>query len=362
MQQRVAPAYRAAFFDLLASACSGGMSVFAGQPLPVESIPAIASLERARLARAHNWHFLDPGSPFYQCWQAGFVGWLEDWQPEALIVEANPRYLSTPRAVRWMRRRGRPVLGWGLGASEPTGVLAAWRRRKRGSFLRSLDGMIAYSQRGAEEYCRLGIPADRVFVAQNAAARRPAGPPPPRPGHYPGKPVVLFVGRLQSRKRIDLLLRACASLPQPLQPRLIIVGDGPAVDEFQQLAAQIYPAAEFTGARQGAELEGYFALADLFVLPGTGGLAVQQAMSFGLPVIAAEGDGTQEDLVRPGNGWRLPPGDQQALTRILETALSDPTALRKKGAESFRIVAEEANLEMMVEVFLNALAVCKRQE
>ena len=43
----------------------------------------------------------------------------------------------------------------------------------------------------------------------------------------------------------------------------------------------------------------HFAGADLFVLPGTGGLAVQEAMSYALPVIVAKGDGTQEDLVRP---------------------------------------------------------------
>jgi len=30
-------------------------------------------------------------------------------------------------------------------------------------------------------------------------------------------------------------------------------------------------------------------------------------MAYGLPVIVAEGDGTQSDLVRPENGWRIPP-------------------------------------------------------
>jgi len=38
LQQRVLPAYRAAFFDALAAACDGGLSVFAGQPTPGEAI------------------------------------------------------------------------------------------------------------------------------------------------------------------------------------------------------------------------------------------------------------------------------------------------------------------------------------
>jgi glycosyltransferase involved in cell wall biosynthesis len=74
-------------------------------------------------------------------------------------------------------------------------------------------------------------------------------------------------------------------------------------------------------------------------------------MSFGLPVIVAAGDGTQSNLVRPGNGWSVPPGDSQALETTLAAALADLPGLRRKGEESFRIVSEEVNVELMVEAF-----------
>ena len=356
VQQRVLPAYRAAFFDALASACSGGLSVFAGQPLPDEQIVAMDHLDVARYHFARNRHFLKLSSPFYYCWQEGLIEWLESWQPDALILEANPRYMSTRLGVRWMHARGRPVLGWGLGAPQLGGPLASWRRWARRRFLSSLDGLVAYSQRGAEEYRWLGFPVERVFVAPNAAVPCPENPPPNRPPAFADRPVVLFVGRLQARKRIDNLLLACAALPERLQPRLWIVGDGTARSDFQALAEEVYPQAEFLGARYGAELEKCFKAADLFVLPGTGGLAVQQAMSHGLPVVVAEGDGTQDDLVRPENGWRIQPGDVQVLIETLCAALADSTRLRKMGVESYRIVSEEANLGKMVGVFLQALA------
>ena len=130
-----------------------------------------------------------------------------------------------------------------------------------------------------------------------------------------------------------------------LQPRLVIVGDGPARAEFETLAQQVYPRAEFAGARHGNELEPYYQAADLFVLPGTGGLAVQQAMARALPVIVAQGDGTQDDLVRPANGWQVPPDDLEALTLTLLTALSDPDPPAPDGGESYRIVNEEVNVE-----------------
>jgi len=350
--QRVLPAYRAPFFDALAAACGGGLALFAGQPRPAESIATASALERAHLQPLNNLHFLSTSSPFYFCYQRGLLRSLQAWNPDALILEANFRYLSSPAAINWMKKRNRPVLGWGLGAPLERGPLAPLRR----GFLSRFDALIAYSQRGADQYAASGFPAGKIFVAPNAVAPAPAHPLPARPQAVTSRPVVLFVGRLQARKRIPALLKACAALPADLSPRLIIVGDGPESAALRALAAAIYPSAEFAGAKHGAELEAYFLAADLFVLPGTGGLAVQQAMSYGLPVIVAQGDGTQDDLVRPTNGWQIPPNDDAALAARLRAALSDVSRLRALGAESYRIVAQEINLEKMVSVFLQALA------
>jgi glycosyltransferase involved in cell wall biosynthesis len=213
--------------------------------------------------------------------------------------------------------------------------------------------MIAYSQRGADEYATLGFPREKIFVAYNSVSAPPEGLLPARPLTIDHRPYILFVGRLQARKRIDFLLRASAQLGT--HPRLVIVGDGPERQSLESLAAEIYPQAEFAGARHGAELEPYFSEADLFILPGTGGLAVQEAMSYGLPVIVAQGDGTQDDLVRPENGWQIPPGDFGALLATMRNALSDAARLRRMGAESFRIVREEINIETMAGTFVTAL-------
>lgn len=355
IQQRILPDYRASFFELLAERFQAGLGVFAGRPLPVEAVVPCDHLEKAVLTQASNYHFLNPSAPFYLCWQRGILDWLEHWRPDVLIVEANSRLLSTYRAIRWMHRRGNPVLGWGLGAPTVTGVLSRLRVWQRNQFLASLDGWVSYSRRGAQEYRQIGLNPERIFVAGNAVTMPPTKPPPPRPESWRGTPVVLYVGRLQSRKRIDNLLFACASLSPELQPRLVVVGDGPERAALHALASQVYPKAVFTGAKRGAELTPFFQEADLFVLPGTGGLAVQQAMANGLPVIVAQGDGTQEDLVRPENGWLIPADDLPALVTALKQALADPVRLRRMGQESYRIVVEEANLQHMADVFVQAV-------
>jgi glycosyltransferase involved in cell wall biosynthesis len=362
IQQRVLTPYRAAFFDTLAQSCDGGLSVCAGLPRPVESIATTDKMQVARYALARNIHILR--GPLYLCYQRGLLAWLTDWDPGALIVEASPRYLSTPAVVRWMKQRGRPVIGWGLGVTPRSGsshFLQKWGEKQRGAFLRQFDALLTYSHRGVNEYANLGFSAERIFVAPNAATPPPVHPMPVRPEKFREHPYVLFVGRLQARKRIDTLLHACAALPEAIQPKLVIVGDGPERPVLEALAKGIYPSAAFVGAKHGSDLTPYFLAADLFVLPGTGGLAVQEAMSWGLPIVMGQGDGTNDDLVRPENGWQVQGAapslsrGPEALGEVLQEALSDVSRLRRMGAESYRIVQEEINLEKMVEVFMQVL-------
>lgn len=353
VQQRVLPHYRAAFLDHLATKCGDGLAVFAGDPLPIESIRSATHLDYAHLKKTNNRHFFHSRHPLFLCSQPGLIDWLKQEQPDALIVEANPRYLSTRKAIAWMHAQGRPVLGWGLGAPPLNGALAGLRTRARNRLVASLDGLIAYSRHGASEYAALGLlPAERIFTAPNAVAPPPSHHAPER-GPLTPPLSILFVGRLQARKRVDLLIRACAALPEGLQPRLTIIGNGPARAAFEAAAGNS-PAITFTGEMHGPALAREFEKADLFVLPGTGGLAIQEAMSYALPVIVAEGDGSQEDLVRPENGWLIPPGDLSALTKTLYEALSDHR-LREKGLAGRRIVAEEINLHAMADRFIEAV-------
>jgi len=355
--QRVLPNYRAPFFNALGERCADGLGMFSGSPRPEEMIKTVRELDKARLTHGKNIHLFQ--GPLYLCLQVGLIEWLNNWDPDLLIVEANPRYLNTPRAVRWMHQRGRPVIGWGLGAPPLSGPLTKLRQNRRKRFVSQFDALITYSHTGAVEYAQLGYPEDQIFIAVNAVTPSPAHPLPERsPVKEDATLRVLFVGRLQERKQVDNLIHACAQLSPARQPELVIVGDGPASESLQSLAAKHYPKTHFTGALYGKALAEQFRAADLFVLPGTGGLAIQQAMSYGLPVIAAEADGTQADLVRPENGWQIPPDDPKALKRRLEEALSDGSRLRQMGENSYRIVAEEINLEQMVKVFIDVMKRC----
>jgi len=116
------------------------------------------------------------GSP--ESWNGWKIGSRRLWSLRP--IRANR---STRRAVRWMHA-ATPGVGLGTGAPPLRGPLAVWRRHNRQSFLRSLDGIIAYSQRGAEEYRQIGLHAEQVFVAP---CSRLAAQESPRSDRFPSR-------------------------------------------------------------------------------------------------------------------------------------------------------------------------------
>jgi glycosyltransferase involved in cell wall biosynthesis len=144
--------------------------------------------------------------------------------------------------------------------------------------------------------------------------------------------VILYVGRFQRRKRVMDLIRAFESLGLP-GVSLVLVGTGEDFEACQRYVSDRQLAqVHLLGFRNQAELPRLYALADLFVLPSEDepwGLVINEAMCFGLPIVAAEGVGAAADLVHPGdNGFRFPAGDIPALAQALRRTLEDGAKAR----------------------------------
>jgi glycosyltransferase involved in cell wall biosynthesis len=162
-----------------------------------------------------------------------------------------------------------------------------------------------------------------------------------------GVPTVLFVGRLDEEKRVDELVRAFALLPREVPARLEIVGDGCRRERWTALAADLGIGADvrFHGHVSDAELLEAYARADVFCMPSVAelqSLATLEAMSAGLPVVAADAMALPH-LVRPGlNGALYPPGDVAALAGHLLALLDDAALRERAGAASVRLAEQHA--------------------
>jgi glycosyltransferase involved in cell wall biosynthesis len=196
----------------------------------------------------------------------------------------------------------------------------------------------------------LGLPAGKVRVLWNAVPD-PGRPALPADGTTAN---ILFLGRLGERKGVPELLAALADPRlQALPWRATLAGDGP-VEQYRALAdgLGLNGRVAFTGWIGEQEAKERLAAADLLVLPSRHEglpIAILEAMSHGLPVVATP-VGAVSDAVRDGRtGLLVPPGDADALVRALERLVGSPSLRRTLGAAARARFVADFSLEAHVD-------------
>jgi len=167
--------------------------------------------------------------------------------------------------------------------------------------------------------------------------------------------VVLFAGKLVRRKQPELLLRCMLELipKSDNSVHLIFAGTGPLLDSLKKLAADSANV-HFIGFRNQSEMPATYRLGDVFVLPSsieTWGLAVNEAMACGRPVIVSDRVGCAPDLVKPGiTGDVFRNGDMEGLKNILMKYINEPENTRLMGKSAMMLISdwsvEKASLDI----------------
>ena len=158
------------------------------------------------------------------------------------------------------------------------------------------------------------------------------------------EPVVLFFGGLKPRKNLHLLLDVWVEVARACpEARLLVAGGGPLLADLRRRAGALGLGARvvFTGYVPEAEKADHFNLADVFVFPSAlegFGLAVGEAMSSGLPVVASDRGSIPELLADGEGGFLCDPARPAQFVEALLRLLREP-ALRVKqgGANAERI-------------------------
>lgn len=159
-------------------------------------------------------------------------------------------------------------------------------------------------------------------------------------------PLVLFLGRINFKKGLDILADAFAKVVQARPDAWLVVAgpDGGVQEDVRaRMAAHGYgPRVIWPGMITGRDKLALFADADLFVLPSYSenfGIAVVEAMACGLPVAISDKVNLWHEVADAGAGWVTPTLPEPFADAIL-AALADPAAAREKGAHGRRLVAE----------------------
>ena len=160
------------------------------------------------------------------------------------------------------------------------------------------------------------------------------------------EPIVLYVGRIERLKGIDVLLRAAAQTDGRF--RLLVVGgdtkDGERKSELTALSRElgIEPKVTFHDAVPHEQLPLYYNAADICVVPSyyeSFGLVAVEAMSCGVPVVASRVGGLKETVQDGQNGYLVPWRCPEPFAERLELLLSNEPLRRTLGREA-RVTAE----------------------
>jgi len=152
--------------------------------------------------------------------------------------------------------------------------------------------------------------------------------------------IVLFMGRLHTRKGVDVLIKAFKAIDLE-DSRLLIVGPDEGMLPILKASADGDRRIIFTGYLQGDERLGALAAGDVFALPATGEgqpMAALEAMAAGLPVVLSPGCNL-DDVAGVGAGYVVK-AEVDTFAEKLRLLLNDRDLRRTMGLRARQLVKE----------------------
>jgi glycosyltransferase involved in cell wall biosynthesis len=198
-------------------------------------------------------------------------------------------------------------------------------------FKRADTVLTLYSEQRDELQARWGIPSDRITVMSNGVNEHSFSPNSANGAKADGG-FCLFVGRLEPRKGVDILLRALRDCSISCQ----IVGDGPERQKLQALASELGldSRVSFLGTVSNDKLRRYYCQASFMVMPSLSEafpLTALEAMACGKPVVASRVGALTSLLESNRCGLLCEPGNASEFAATMQSLSDDPKLAHELG-------------------------------
>ncbi len=231
-------------------------------------------------------------------------------------------------------------------------------------FYNMVNANINYIEEALDILGSYGVKKEKIFITYNSpdtdalfsVKKQISGMPPLLPYN---KYRIIHVGRLVKWKKVDLLIKVFAKISKKYKDsELIIIGTGPEEQELKTLAQKtgFENNIKFIGGVYDTILLGrYFMSSSIYVIAGMGGLSINEAMSFGKPVICSVCDGTEKMLVKEGyNGMFFENGNEDSLFEKIDYLFSNYKLIETMGENSEKTIKEKINIHTIINGYVKA--------
>lgn len=201
-----------------------------------------------------------------------------------------------------------------------------WKLRRKERELNTAHCIVVPSTLVKQSCTEAGVTADKIVVVPYGAPHVAA-----HIDRHQQPPIALYVGRVTPAKGLNHLIQAWQRLDQP-EAQLWLVG---SCDYPRTWLEQLPATVRWFGSLPQAELQRFFAQAQLFVMPSLlegYNMAALEAMATGLPVLVTDQCGVNDVITNGLNGWIVPAAEPAALAATLQRALADPERCARMGA------------------------------
>lgn len=272
----------------------------------------------------------------------GVLDKISEIRPDVVVNAAHVGNWTHWRISACKKRLGFRLVSWLCGYEFHPGRLKSFLLDR---FIRRYDHHLAYHSNARDYALSHGARADQITVMHNTINEEKIATLPKDEaralvvGKHPeigDRKIILFVGAVLAEKRIEVILQALDRMKRN-DAVLVLVGDGEHLPVIRQLCAE-----RDDVVITGSIVEGvgpYFDAAELYVLPGTGGLGINEAMAHSLPIVSGFADGSADDLVVDGeNGFRLRENTPAELAEKMAAILDNPELARRMGERSRELI------------------------
>ena len=288
----------------------------------------------------------------------GYCAMIKMMKPDVVILFLHLKDKIMIPIIHYCNRKHIPVIYWNVGINRET-PNAKIKNAVFHYIHNKCDALITYTPEMKKYFLKKNL--NKLFVAYNTLDfsdidkdALPSKEEIKEKYNIKEEKVILYISRMMPYKRVDLLMDLFKDLTD-----IAVVMVGPGFSEEQKQICDAHENLYYLGEKYGNDVNEIYKMGDIFSTPGHIGLAMNEAMFWGLPVILLEGHHAPEVYYMKNGYTGYMAKNEDDFNRYVRELLADDERLNKMSKMSLKVFEKEVSIDKMYQGFIDAVHYCE---